>query len=274
MIIIGERVNSTRKYIREAIDKKDTEFLMAEVNSQLLFKDVFETFIDINCAASLHDESDILVELVQKAQQRFGCSVSLDSPDASVIKAGLEVTQGKPFINSITAEKEKLSVLGDFLECNVIALLIDEDGMPQALDDRKGIADDIIGYTSEIGADIKNIFIDPLVKPISTEPRQAAYFLDCVKILKDKGIKTVGGLSNVSFGLPKRSLLNAVFLKLAIDNGIAAAIIDPTDKLVGKILNGEELPQEPFSIAEAALLGKDEYSMDYITAFRKGKLEV
>ena len=82
----------------------------------------------------------------------------------------------------------------------------------------------------------------------------------------------IGGLSNVSFGLPARSLLNAAFLKLAIESGIDAAIIDPTDELIKTVLDGNDLPQEPFTLAKSALLGEDAYSMNYIKAFREGKL--
>jgi len=144
--------------------------------------------------------------------------------------------------------------------------------MPDNIDDRVSIAEDIISAAASKGVHKNNIFIDPLVKPISTEPKQAYCFLESIKALKKKGIRCIGGLSNVSFGLPQRDLLNAVFTKLAIAAGIDAAIIDPTQNLVKDLLSGKELPKEIFSLAEDALLGRDEYSIKYIKAFREGIL--
>lgn len=105
-----------------------------------------------------------------------------------------------------------------------------------------------------------------MVKPISSEPEQARNFLEAVKILKESKIKTIGGLSNVSYGLPARKILNAAFLSLAIEAGIDAAIIDP----VGSGPKGRH--PEIFNLAKDALLGKDSYCANYIKAFREGKL--
>ena len=274
MIIIGERINSSRKSIKEAIDKKDTAFLLEEARRQLL---AGASFIDINCAACLHKERDDLIWLIAQVQQSLGCSISIDSPDMSVVKAALKLHKGAPFINSITAEDSKLKELPSLVDdknSKVIVLDMDEKGMPEDIEGRVALAEKAVDNAVKKGVAKDNIYIDPLVKPISTQPKQAYYFLEAINILKDKGINVVGGLSNVSFGLPVRGLLNAAFLKLAIDCGIDAVITDPTDNMIKMILDGKELPEEQFILAKEAILGKDAYTINYIKAFRQGRLTI
>ncbi|MFH1645328.1 MAG: dihydropteroate synthase [Candidatus Omnitrophota bacterium] len=272
MIIIGERINSSRKTVKEALDNKDSNFLLKEAKDQFIAN---AEYVDINCAASQGEEKELLSWLVELFQQEVGCLIAIDSPDAAAIKPALQLHKGKAFINSISGEKEKLETLLPLIKeynAYAVALLIDDKGMALDVERRVAVADDIINAAEEYGVSKENIFIDPLAKPISTEPEQAKMFLETVKILKSKGIKTVGGLSNVSFGLPRRALINAVFLKLAIEAGISAAIIDPTETLIQEILSGNVIDAEKSKIAEDAILAKDSYSMAYITAFREGKL--
>jgi 5-methyltetrahydrofolate--homocysteine methyltransferase len=274
MIIIGERINSTRGDIKKALINNDLNFLMSEAKMQL---HCGAEFIDINTAATLEKERDNLLWLTRNIQDKFDCKISIDSPDEEIIKSALKICKVKPIINSISGEDKKLSLLDDLAkekESYIIALTINNNGMPDNIDDRVSIAEDIISFAASKGMDKNNIFVDPLVKPVSTEPKQAYCFLESIKALKKKGIRCIGGLSNVSFGLPKRDLLNAVFTKLAMDAGIDAAIIDPTQNLVKDLLSGKELPEEVFSLAENALLGRDEYSINYIKAFREGVFNI
>jgi 5-methyltetrahydrofolate--homocysteine methyltransferase len=274
MIIIGERINSTRKSIKDAISRKDMDFLTDEAKRQL---DSGASFIDINCAASMENETGDLTWLIKSLQQGLNCQISIDSPNAETIESAVKIHSGIPFINSITAEKDKLRrLLPVFKKTKsyIIALTIDENGMPNDVDGRITLAERIIKAVTEEGIERDSIYIDPLTKPISTEPDQPGYFLEAIRILKAKKIKTIGGLSNVSFGLPKRSILNAAFLKLAIDAGIDAAIIDPTERLANAVINKKSMPDELFLLARDALLGKDSYSANYIRAFRTGRLEI
>lgn len=272
MIIIGERINSSRKSIKEAIDKKDAPFLIEEARRQLSNG---ASFIDVNCAASMEKETEDLIWLITQIQQALDCKISIDSPNPQAIKAALQIHKGSPFVNSITAEKQNLeSMLPLVKESNgyVVVLTMDEKGMAEDVEEKLSLVDKIIETATNAGIPKKNIYVDPLVKPIGIEPGQAYNFLGTVRRLKDKGIQTIGGLSNVSFGLPRRSLLNAAFLKLAIECGIDAAILDPIDNLIKSVLDGKELPREPFTLAKDALLGRDSSGMDYINAFRKGRL--
>lgn len=272
MIIIGERINSSRKGIKEAISGKDAPFLIEEARAQLSSG---ASFIDVNCASSLQKEAEDLIWLITRIQESLGCEISIDSPNPQAIKAALKTHRGRSFINSVSAEEEKLELLLPLVkesDSYVVALTMDGKDIPQGVEDRLSLADRIIDAAISLGIPKESVYIDPLVKPIATEPNQAHAFLWTVKRLKDKGIKTIGGLSNVSFGLPGRSLLNATFLKLAMERGIEAAILDPTDKLVKLVLDAKELPEEPSALAEKALLGEDPYSMNYIKAFREGRL--
>lgn len=272
MLIIGERINSSRKSIKEAIARKNGPFLIEEARRQLSNG---ASFIDVNCAASMQKEAEDLIWLIAQIQQALDCKISIDSPSTQAIKAALKIHKGSPFINSITAEKQRLELMLPLVKENngyVVALTMDEKGIPQDAEEKLRLADKIIEAATNVGIPKQNVYVDPLVKPIGIEPEQAYSFLGTVRRLKDKGIKTIGGLSNVSFGLPRRNLLNAAFLKLAIECGIDAAILDPTDNLIKRVLDGKELPRGPFILAKDALLGRDSAGLDYINAFRKGRL--
>lgn len=273
MIIIGERINSTRKNIKDALGGRRLDLLIEEAGRQL---SCGAEYIDINTAASIEREKEDLVWLLDSIQNKFDCSFSIDSPDTSIVSDVIKLCRKRPFINSISAEKHRLSLMKSIMEQResyIIVLAMNDNGIPDDVEGRITIAEDIVSFALSQGIDKSSIFIDPLAKPVSTEPRQACCFLETVKILKDKGIRCTGGLSNISFGLPKRDLLNAVFVKLALDAGIDAAIIDPTQPAVKEILHGESLPEEIFSIVKDAILGKDEYMMNYIKAYRQGRLD-
>ena len=225
----------------------------------------------------MEKEADKLKEIITAIRKDLNCGISIDTPDTELTKTILgSMDIGKPFINSITAESDRIKDLPILLnqkKSYVITLAMDDKGMPDNLEDRLRVSESIITYAKDKNIALDNIYIDLLVKPVSTEPKQASYFLEAVKRLSDKGINTIGGLSNVSFGLPKRALLNAVFIKLVIDAGISGLIIDPTEALTGKVLLKEELPKEQFVLAKEVLLGQDDYASNYIKAFREGRLE-
>jgi cobalamin-dependent methionine synthase I len=273
MIVIGEKINSTRKNIKNALDEKRLDILMGEAEAQIACG---ADYIDINTAACIEREKEDLIWLLQNIQDKFDCSFSIDSPDTSIVSEAIKLCRKSPFVNSISAEKCRLSLMKSIMnerESNIIVLAMNDNGIPDDTEGRLAVSDDIVSFALSQGIDKDSIFIDPLAKPVSTEPNQARCFLETVKRLTDKGIKCTGGLSNISFGLPKRDLLNAVFVKLAMDAGISAAIIDPTQAAVKSILNGNCLPKEIFSVVEDAIMGRDDYSMNYIKAYREGRLD-
>ncbi len=276
MLIIGERINSSRKPVARAIAKKEEKFLIEQARLQI---ESGAHFIDVNCAVSLEKEKEDLIWLIKTLQDNLEVYISIDSPNPEVIEQALKIHKGKPFVNSITAESEKLKHMLGILEDKdvfVIALTIDNNGIPDTSEKRIKLAKDLVNSLKQAGIESDNIYIDPLVKPISSESDQAKNFLEAVRMLKQSGIKTIGGLSNASYGLPARRILNAVFLSLAIEAGMDAVIIDPVDELIqsGIKAGDKGLPfsEETFELAKEALLGEDAYCANYIKAFREGKL--
>lgn len=265
MLIIGERINSTRKAVREAIKARDADFILTEAKKQI---DAGAHYIDVNCAMTSGDELHDIDWVISVLQSGIGAfNICIDSPNYLAIDRALNVYKagGDIIINSITADERRIKnilPLAMKAGAKVVALTLSEKGMPDTAEDRLVIAKDILSKAASMGFDPENIYFDPLIRPVATEPAQGKAFLAAIPLIKSiPGVKTVCGLSNISYGLPKRSLINSVFLAMAIQQGLDAAILDPTDANVSSSLS-----------VSRALLGKDEYCAEYIGAFREGKL--
>lgn len=283
MLIIGELINSSRRAIAEAISKRNADFLIEKASLQA---ESGADFIDINCAVRLKEEKGDLIWLIETIQNNLGIPISIDSPNPDVIDAALKIHKGKAFVNSITAESRKFKQMAKILKGKdvfIIALAMDDNGIPNTSQERVKLAKGLMDSLKKAAVCADNVYIDPLVKPVSSEPHQVKIFLEAVGMLKVEGIKTIGGLSNVSYGLPARRILNAVFLSLAIQAGIDAVILDPADRLIQGVIKGSIkgsdpgscirlLGSDPYTLAKQVLLGEDEYCANYIGAFREGKL--
>jgi 5-methyltetrahydrofolate--homocysteine methyltransferase len=265
MLIIGERINSTRSKIQDAIKARDAVHILKEARSQLT---AGAEYIDLNCAVTSGDElqdMDWVISVIQSEVPDI--SICIDSPNYLSIEKGLKVfkSKGSIFINSITAEESRINnilPLAIKYKTKLVALAMDGSGMPDTAAQRFDIAKRIFDKVKKEGFDTKDLYIDALIRPISTEPMQALEFLKSLKLIKGLGdVNTICGLSNVSFGLPDRGLVNSIFLAMAMAEGLDAAIIDPTEKHIASAL-----------AASGALLGNDEYCGRYIAAFRDGKL--
>ena len=264
MLIVGERINSTRNKIQEAIGKRDSAFIVKEASRQL---SAGAAFIDVNCAVTSGDELQDMEWVLSVLQSELpDISISIDSPSHLAIDRAIKAykAKGALMINSITAEGSRIdSILPLALKANakLIALTMDDKGMPDTAEDRLKIAGAILDRVKKDGFDPKNLYFDPLIRPISTEPAQAKEFLKAIPMIKGLGANTICGLSNVSFGLPDRKLVNATFLAMAVYAGLDAAILDPAEKLMNSNLK-----------ASLAITGQDDYCSDYIKAFRDGNL--
>lgn len=265
MLIIGERINSTRQRIQDAIRARNDALIAHEARAQI---DAGAHYIDVNCAIGSGDELqdiDWVVSVIQSSVKRF--NICIDSPNYLAIERALKVYKGggEILINSITGEEARIKTilpLAKKYKAKVIALTMTEEGMPHSAQDRLDVVKKILARAEKDGFDPNDLFFDALIRPISTEPEQAREFLAAIPMIKGLGpAKTVCGLSNVSFGLPSRSVLNAAFLTMAIQAGLDAAIIDPLDK---RLISSAKAAQ--------ALLGQDEYCAGFIRAFREGKL--
>ena len=265
MMIIGERINSTRANIQDAIKKRNAAAILKEAGSQA---DAGADFIDINCAVTSGDESqdmDWVISVIQSSAIKE-TNISVDSPNYLAIARALEVHKGagNMIVNSITGEESRIrNILPLALKYNakLIALAMDEKGMPNTATERFEMVKKILDRVKKEGIKEDDIYFDPLIRPISTEPNQADEFLKSLPLIKKLGVKTICGLSNISFGLPNRSLINSAFLSMAIREGLDAAILDPLDKRVMSSV-----------YASRALNAADPYCAGYIKAFREGQL--
>lgn len=265
MIIIGELINASRKQIAPAIENKDTDTI------QKIAKDERENgadFIDVNAGVFVGKESDYLKWLVTTVQETVEAPCCIDSPDPKAIETALSVHKGIPMINSISLEKERYEALLPVVsgtECKVVALCMSDKGMPETTDDRVSIADELINNLLKNNVPLDNIYVDPLVQPVSTKDSYGIEFLNAIEKIINKfpGVHTICGLSNISFGLPERKFLNQTFMVMAIAKGLDAAIVNPLDKgMMAKI------------VAAETLAGKDEYCSQYLQAWRDKKFEL
>lgn len=264
MIIIGELINSTREVIKEKIEERDKEYIQDIAKKQV---DAGATYVDVNSGAFVWDEIDHLIWLVETVQEVLDTPLSLDSPNEKAIEEAAKVHSGIPMINSITAEEERykkiLPLIKEY-DAKVVALCLSDDGMPETAEQRLKIADKLVNDLTSDGVPLDNVFIDPIIKPISVDGEFGIQVLDTVAGITNwnTDVHITCGLSNVSFGLPNRSLLNQAFLMMAMDRGMDSAIIDPLDDYIMKLIKAAEV-----------LLDRDKYGQNYLKASRAGKLD-
>jgi 5-methyltetrahydrofolate--homocysteine methyltransferase len=190
----------------------------------------------------------------------------IDSPDPRAIEAALAVHKGTAMINSISLEKERYEKLLPVVAGSghkVVALCMSDEGMPETADQRMAIADKLINGLVKNNVALENIYVDPLVQPVATNNAFGAEFLQAVDRITQtfKGVHTMCGLSNISFGLPERKFINQTFMIMAIARGLDGAIVNPLDaRMMGCIITAE------------TLMGRDSYCMNYLKAYRAGKL--
>ena len=214
------------------------------------------------------------VDVVQKAVR---IPVSIDSSNTDILRAGLQVSdkaRGRPMVNSVSLERVPAIQTAAEFKAVVIASAAGEKGLPANTDERLANLDRLMPILQSAGFAPASIHVDPLVFPISTDPNNGNGFLSAVSAIRrkyGKDIHIVAGLSNVSFGMPNRKLINQVFSWLACEAGADGGIVDPL-QINAKILNGMEVGSEGFKLAKALLIGEDEFGMNYISASREGTL--
>jgi len=264
MLIIGERINASRKSIAEAIASRDVLFLQNEAKAQAA---AGAHYLDVNAGTFAGEEAKHLQWVIETVQEACDLPLCIDSPDPAVIEAMMPLVKQTPIINSITLEASRLQGILPLVaqhKTKVIALCQSADAVADTTEAKVRMAGELIEKASTAAIPLEALYIDPLVYPVATNDRSALATLNAIEqIMKEfPGVHTTCGLTNVSYGLPNRKLVNRTFLVAAIVRGLDSVIADPTDKqLLGAL--------------RAALLitGKDEYCMDYITAFREGKFE-
>lgn len=234
MLIIGESLNATVKLVKEAIINRDEEFIKTLAKIQV---EKGATALDANAAVSGMSEAENLVWMVKVIQSVVNIPLVLDSSDPDALLAAMEVHKGKPMINSLSAESEKMERLFSVIsqtDCDVIVLCMDDDGISNDVQTRLEIAKKIVSPLLQAGKRPEEIYIDPLVMSVSVDTTAPKKTLDLYRMINEgvpglEGVNTTGGLSNVSFGMPNRKLLNSLFLTMAISMGMNSCIVDVRD---------------------------------------------
>jgi 5-methyltetrahydrofolate--homocysteine methyltransferase len=264
MFIIGELINSTRKRIRAAVEARDASYIGEVVRKQ---EEAGASMLDVNGGVP-GQEAECLAWLVNTVQELTDLPLCLDSSDAQALEAALPLCKQTPMINSISDEPARYQAVLPIVKqykTKVIALCMGTSGPPSGVEDRFATACRLVdGLTSE-GVPLDDIYVDTCVMPVSTGPENGFAVAEAVGqvMARFPGVHTSVGLSNVSFGLPARKILNETFLVLLMSRGLDAAIMDPCDRQLMINLTAAE-----------ALLGRDEFCVKYLRAFRAGKLEI
>ncbi|MCB8817433.1 dihydropteroate synthase [Desulfosporosinus shakirovi] len=264
MLIIGEKLNSSIPSVRQLINDKDS---VAIQDLALRQAAAGADYLDLNTAQG--DEAVNMEWLVRTVQEVTDTPLCIDSTSAAVIKKSLETAKGdksKVLVNSISMEKNRLDeVLPLVLEykCPVVGLTLDDNGIPKTAEERMILSERLIEILAKNNYDLENLYIDSLVLPQAVSHNNAMMFFQCLTDIKRLlKVKTVSGLSNISFNAPKRKVVNRHFLTLCMAFDMDAAILDPLDK---KIMTSV--------ITNDFLLGKDRFGKKFLKAFRAELLE-
>lgn len=266
MLVIGEKINASNRSVGEAIARRDSEFV---ANLAIVQAEAGADFIDLNAGAgkgSSHNETAAIEWLVEVVQAATDKPLAIDSESPDVIEAALRKYQGeKPMINSVTAERSSLESIGPLAakhQARLVALAMGEDGIPETAEKRLAACEIIMTHLTQLGMSAEQIFFDPLVIPVSVDPNQGLVTLKTLERIKARypKAKTAMGLSNISYGLPGRKLINRSFLLMAAYAGLDAAILDPLDAKMMSVIRVADM-----------LTGKDT-SRSYLRAHRRGAI--
>ncbi len=256
--IIGERINPTgKKRFKEALKNNDIDYILSQATEQIA---AGAEILDVNVGLPDIDEKDMMVRTIKAIQSITDVPLQIDSTNPEVLDAALRVYNGKAIVNSVKGEESSLEKILPIVKkygAAVVGLTLDEDGIPKTVDKRFEIAERILNRALDLGIEERDVFIDCLTLTVSAEPEGAAQTLAAVRRVKDElGLKTVLGVSNISFGLPNRVLVNRNFLSLALANGLDLPIINPNvEDMTGAVR------------AYRLLMNIDKNASDYIAAY-------
>jgi len=257
-VLIGERINPTgKKRLAAALEAGDMDLVRKEALAQV---QAGADILDINVGTPGVDEVALLPQAVQAVMETVDVPLCLDSDNSQAIEAALKVYKGKPIINSVNGQEERLKQILPLVKeygAAVIGLTMDDEGIPQDVERRVAIAHKIVEQAEALGIPREDIIIDCLCLTIATDSRAGSVTLEAVRRVKaELGVNQTLGASNISFGLPDRTVLNSAFLALAIAAGVTCPVVD-----VAKV--------RPAALATDLLLGRDEYAQRYIKAYRQ-----
>ena len=254
-VIIGERINPTgKKRFKQALKEHDIDYILKEGISQ---QDAGAHILDVNVGLPDIDEPAMMKEVVTELQSVTSLPLQIDTVDIEAMEAAMRIYNGKPMVNSVNGKQESMDAVFPLIKKYggvVVGLTLDEEGIPSDVEGRVRIAGKIIEEAKKYGIDKKDIVIDVLAMTISSDPQGAKTTLEALKAVRETyGVCTVLGVSNISFGLPSRPVINSNFYTMAMQNGLSAGIINPMS---------EDMMRSYYSYC--ALMNYDENFEEYI----------
>jgi 5-methyltetrahydrofolate--homocysteine methyltransferase len=263
-VIIGERINPTgRKKLAEEMKAGDFTSVIADTHAQV---EAGAHMLDVNAGIPLADEPAILAETVRLVQSLTDVPLSIDSSIVAALEAGLDAYEGKPLVNSVTGEEERIEAVLPLVAKHgaaVVAITNDETGISEDPDVRFAVAERIVHAAADHGIPAHDVVVDPLVMPVGAMGTAGRQVFALVRRLHDElGVNTTCGASNVSFGLPNRNGLNGTFLAMAIANGMTSAITSPMHEEVRQAV-----------MAADVLMGNDPHAASWIARYGEGRTQ-
>lgn len=231
-VLIGERINPTGKSkFKQALRDHNLEYILREGVTQ---QDNGAHVLDVNVGLPEIDEAAMMEEVVRELQSIIDLPLQIDTSNIQAMERALRAYNGKPLLNSVNGKQEVMEAVFPLVKRYggvVVALALDEDGIPETADGRLRVAEKIYAKAAEYGIEKKDIIIDALCMTVSSDSKGAITTLETVRRVRDElGGKTILGVSNISFGLPQREIVNAAFFTMALQNGLNAAIINPNSE--------------------------------------------
>ena len=263
MIIIGEKLNGSIPVVGEAIAKRDADFIRARALAQA---EANAAYIDVCASVDVEHEFEALSWMIGLVQEVTDTPVCIDSPGPRSLVAAIPFCKKAGLLNSVSLEGDKIDIVFPAIrdtDWGCVALLCDDSGIPRSVEQRMRVFSGILQRAEQYGIAPERLYIDPLVVALSTSEDALDTFTACCKKIRElsPSVHITSGLSNISFGLPNRKSVNQAFMVLAMAAGMDSAIADPTSRdLLGIVY------------ATEALLGRDECCLDYIKAFRQGRI--
>lgn len=261
MIIIGEKINGSIPAVAEAIANRDAEFIKNRARMQ---DEAGATFIDCCASVPEAEEVETLKWMIDCIQEATDLPISVDSPSARVLAEVIPYCKKPGLVNSVSGEGDKMEIIFPLIadtKWEVICLLSDDTGIPKTAADRLRVFDRVLETAGKYHISQSRMHIDPLVEMLCTSEDGIAMNVEVISTVRKRcpDIHITAAVSNISFNLPVRKMINLGFTVLAMNAGLDSAILDPTNRDMMGIIYATE-----------ALLGEDEYCMEYISAYREG----
>ncbi len=260
VVIIGERINPTgRKKVLKALEEGNFDIVKQDAVNQV---NAGAKVLDVNAGVPGADEPALLKDVLKVVMETTDVPLCIDTADPQALSAALSLYEGKPLVNSVNGEEvslENVLPLVSEHKAAVIGLCMDDEGIPETPEARLKVAEKIINRAAQLGIPQEDIIIDPLALTMGADSSAGKVALETIElVVKEFGVNITMGASNISFGMPDRKYINATFIAMAIHAGLTCPITNPLEDMVAIAVKAADLS-----------MGRDEYGMSWIKAYRK-----